>query len=198
MYSSNEENENFLDNMTSINPMASYIPNSFQQLDLNDAKNLVDLEDPTLIEHMANARQKLIDDENQRKATKLEIDILMGTAAKLLSSMTIKLKSTYSLLSTASENLILQNSNILKITNDEVPFGFPKIVQNSTKSIMDNFLHLNKKISPISDNVNETVLFLNNFEQELILLGRNYHMLVGHLSEFNDKLLKECPAYPSA
>ena len=49
----------------------------------------MDLEDPTLVEHMAQARKRLLEMESQNKATSEEINLIMADASKLLSSMTI-------------------------------------------------------------------------------------------------------------
>ena len=184
----NDNADDFLSNLNTMNPMANYSGN-FQQIDLNDEKNLMDLEDPTLIEHMAQARKHWLEMEIQNKATAEEIEIIMNNASKLLSSMTIILKSTFSTISTTSENLILQNSNILKISSNETPHGYPKIQTN--KDLPIAIIHLNKKISPISTNLIEVVEIISNFEKDLILLGRNYKLLVGKLSTFNEKLIHE-------
>lgn len=189
----NENNDN-LGSSLLLNPMSRYVTGSFQQIDLNDAKNLLDLEDPSLIEHMANARQRLLDAENRNKTTKDEINVKMIDASRLMVSAGKQAKIIHSFLSTSLENLILQTSNMEKITNNEVPHGFPKIRKNTqfqAKDWEDNFTHLSKKITPISDSMIENIETITKLEKDLVLLGRSYQLLIGELFDFNEKLIEE-------
>ena len=183
-----------------LNPMSSYIigssynTGSFQQIDLNDSKNLIDLEDPSLIEHMANARQRLLEAEKQNKTTKNEINLKMIDASRQITFINKQIKNVHSTLSLSLENLLLQTSNMEKITNNETPHGFPKIRKNTQlqgKDWEDNFNHLSKKISPIGETITENIEIIIGLEKNLVLLGRTYQLLIGELFDFNEKIIDE-------
>lgn len=176
-----------------LNPMGT---GSFKQIDLNDAQNLADLEDPSLIEHMANARQRLLDAEIKNKLSKENINVKMIEASRAIVLVNRQIKSVHNTLSLSLENLLLQTLNIDKLTNDETPHGFPKIRKNlsTTLQVKDweaNITHLGKKIIPINESLTENIETIIALEKDILLISRNYQLIIGELFDFNEQIIQE-------
>jgi hypothetical protein len=116
------ENESMIDAIrnlgSTINPLAG-IEN---QLDLNDPKNLFDLEDPALQAHMDQARkilqehetaQKLLPTQESLKSQNVEI-------SSSLSNLILMVKSNQMILQISSDNLSMQDSKKIISINNEI------------------------------------------------------------------------------
>lgn len=169
----------------------------FKQIDLNDEKNLSELEDPILVNHMLESRKKLEDykklyESKEIVKNKEDIDNEILDNSKLSASCILSLNENNILFSNNIEYIILQNANLLKLYNEENPHGFPP-VENFSK--INNTLfkkiinHLTKKISTPLDNI---ILASNNLielEKKMKNVINHYELLIGKLFTFNQLIL---------
>jgi hypothetical protein len=169
----------------------------FKQIDLNDEKNLLELEDPILIKHMHNSRKML--DETIKKnnesvftQTREDLEKELINQAKEASSYIFNVKTSTNIFSTNIENLIVQNNNINKLYNEENPYGYPEILNFSKidsvmfKKIMN---HINNKLLPLSNELNTANLQMIELEKKISIIITNYNLLIGKLFDFNQTLL---------
>ena len=97
------------------------------QVDLNDEAQLGDLEDPTLMGHMDEARAQLAD--QLRAAAELPaMESIMASevsARRRFSLLTNTLRDCQRNLATARDNILLQSTNAEKMSMGLTPHGFP-------------------------------------------------------------------------
>jgi len=174
----------------------NFTKEEFKQIDLNDEKNLIELEDPILINHMKGSRKKLEDykklyESKEIIKNKEDIDNELRINSKLSASCILSLNENNTILSNSIENLILQKSNILKLYNEENPYGFPQI-ENYTKITFKKIIDcLGKKISAPLDNAIIANNNLNNLEKNIKIVINDYELLIGKLFAFNQLILSK-------
>jgi hypothetical protein len=169
----------------------------FKQIDLNDEKNLLELEDPVLIKHMYESRKML--DETIKKnneivftQTKEDLEKELINQARDVSLYISNVKKSTNIFSTNIENLIVQNNNLNKLYNGENPYGYPEI-SNFTK--IDSIIfkkiinHINNKLSPLSNELNDANIQMVELEKKISIIITNYNLLIGKLFDFNQTLL---------
>jgi hypothetical protein len=169
----------------------------FKQIDLNDEKNLLELEDPILIKHMHNSR-KLLDETIKKNneigftQTKEDLEKELINQAKEVSLYIFNLKTSTNIFSTNIENLIVQNSNLNKLYNEENPYGYPEILNFSKidSSIFKKIInHINNKLLPLSNELNTANTQMIELEKKINIIITNYNLLIGKLFDFNQTLL---------
>jgi hypothetical protein len=173
------------------------------QVDLNNAANLADLEDPRLRTHMELARQRLA--EYQLGVLKLpQLDELVkgDTAGRRdLSALMVTLKEQQMALQCACDDLILQESNVGRLANGEQPHGYPALGTRRApaapaspardgsgvpEGLAQNLGHLAKKLASIGAGLGESVKAVESFERSLTLARRNYETVVDGLRRRQD------------
>jgi hypothetical protein len=168
------------------------------QVDLNIEKNLSELEDPILIQHIADSRKKLEEytkknQENIIKTKEILNNELTEFSKKSSQNISI-LNKINSSLSNNIEYIIVQYSNIKKLKNDEVPYGYPALEytlgQLSKKSFQDNLDYLAKKLETPIDHVIDSNTELLELEKSINVTARNYNILISKLFDFNQTLLE--------
>lgn len=169
----------------------------FKQIDLNDEKNLLELEDPILIKHMHNSR-KLLDESIKKNNesifthTKEDLEKELINQAKEVSLYMFNIKQSTNIFSTNIENLVVQNNNLNKLYNNENPYGYPEISNFSKidsvifKKIMN---HINNKLLPLSNELNLANTQMIESEKKISNIITNYNLLIGKLFDFNQILL---------
>ena len=115
------ENESMIDAIRNLGSTINPLAGMENQLDLNDPKNLFDLEDPALQAHMDQARkilqehetaQKLLPTQESLKSQNVEI-------SSSLSNLILMVKSNQMILQISSDNLSMQdNKKIISINNE--------------------------------------------------------------------------------
>jgi hypothetical protein len=172
---------------------------NFQPIDLNDEKNLIELEDPILTNHMVESRKTLEDYKKQYETkeivkTKEEIDEELLDNSRLSASCMFSINENNTTLFNNLENIILQNTNLLKLQNGETPHGFPQI-ENYTKINHAQFKkimeHLNKKITDPLNTIISTNNNLIKLERDTKKIITNYEILIGKLFNFNQLILEK-------
>lgn len=180
-----------------LDPEKSISPADFKQIDLNDAQNLLELEDPVLMKHMSNSRKLLSEiikknEEHEFSRTRADLDKDLINQAKDASLYISNVKKITTSLSTNIENLIVQNNNLDKLHKEEVPYGFPQVTNFSKidsamfKKIIN---HIYNKVNPISDELQASNNNMVEFEKKINSLIINYNLLIGKLFDFNQTLL---------
>ena len=168
------------------------------QVDLNIEKNLSELEDPILIQHIADSRKKLEEytKKNQENIIKTK-EILnneLTEFSKKSSQNIFILNKINSSLSNNIEYIIVQYSNIKKLKNDELPYGYPVLEytlgQLSKKSFQENLDYLANKLEAPIDNVIDSNTELLELEKSINVTARNYNILISKLFDFNQTLLE--------
>ena len=168
------------------------------QVDLNIEKNLSELEDPILIQHIADSRKKLEEytkknQENIIKTKEILNNELTEFSKKSSQNISILNKINASL-SNNIECIIVQYSNIKKLKNDEVPYGYPVLEytlgQLSKKSFQANLDYLANKLETPIDNVIDSNTELLELEKSINVTARNYNILISKLFDFNQTLLE--------
>ena len=168
------------------------------QVDLNIEKNLSELEDPILIQHIADSRKKLEEytkknQENIIKTKEILNNELTEFSKKSSQNISILNKINASL-SNNIECIIVQYSNIKKLKNDEVPYGYPVLEytlgQLSKKSFQANLDYLANKLETPIDNVIDSNTELLELEKSINVTARNYNILISKLFNFNQTLLE--------
>lgn len=147
------------------------------QIDLNSVENLAehDLEDAGLQNHMEVARQQLA--EYRRKQDLLpEAAMLFDqdmASRKSLSRIMQGLAHHKSHLQIANDAVLIQASNIKKISNGIRPHGYPNIENTNTC-----FEYLSEKLMAASDEMSNLLDLFEKIERDLILMRRNYEIVV--------------------
>lgn len=147
------------------------------KIDLNDEKNLVDLEDHGLIEHMKQARLDLsIYMESLPKIPCSKDLHEQDTAARrALSAIVTDLKSQQMAMQIACDDLLLQAINAQKLAKGGHPYGYPP---SPPSQLGPGFDHLGLKMRGIGDELARIVDAFQNFECNLTLVRRLYEVVV--------------------
>lgn len=155
------------------------------QVDLNDAKQLADLEDPGLQAHMDRARKQLAGHERNQAALPSEEALRRGDtdARRALSSLMTSLKAQQMALQVACDDVLLQATNAQKLADGGQPHGYPTAdglapQDHATKC----FEYLGKKVSAAGNDLAQIVTALEGFERELTLARRAYENAVDGLA----------------
>lgn len=116
------ENESMLDAIRNLGSTINPLAGMQNQLDLNDPKNLFDLEDPALQAHMDQARKILQEHETAQKLlpTKEFLKSQNVDISCSLSKLILMVKSNQMILQIASDNLSMQDSKKIIIVNNEI------------------------------------------------------------------------------
>lgn len=150
-------------------------------VDLNDEKNLADLEDPGLKEHMRRARERLVEQERAMDTLPTP-DALKredARARQALSSIMTGLKDQQMNLQCALEEISLHSSNADRLATGDMPHGYPKTGTRSVDAnLQGNMRHLAKRISGTAASVGDTLTVLAELERHLTLARRNYEAVV--------------------
>jgi hypothetical protein len=152
------------------------------QVDLNDTKNLADLEDAGLQAHMEQARALLADHERNRAALvdeeqlargRLEIDQALSNLLKSLNDQRMELQ-------VACDNVLLQAANAQKLAEGGLPHGYPPAGGGDHGSRCTE--HLGRKLQGAGGALARIVEELKRFEQDLTLTRRTYETTVEGLA----------------
>lgn len=149
-------------------------PAAKKGLDLNVEKNLADLEDPRLMEHMRLARERLA--EQDRGAQTLRPVGELGrdyTAARRALSETVQTLNRLKMsLEVAMENVTLNGSNLGKLVAGEKPHRYPQGDYSATLPF------LQKKIVANATELSQIIAELEELEKSMTLVRRNYETVV--------------------
>ena len=98
-------------------------------LSLHDASNLINLEDPGLAAHIAEARSALASAEEAGLAPLTVAEVVRGDAElnKQLSAAIATLSALQMALQCTCDNVLQQGVNAKKLCNGEVPYGFARL-----------------------------------------------------------------------
>jgi hypothetical protein len=177
--------------------------NKCVNIDLHLESNVSELEDPILIEHIKNSRQKKEEYKKQYQEdiikTKEEIDEIQSQNARNSSIYLNKFNSMNRILTNSVENLTVQYSNIKKLNNDIVPYGYPQIEEFQHKNInlitknsfKKNLDHLIQKLQIPVDNINDLNSDCIELEKLINVITRDYNLIIGQLFDFNQILLSK-------
>jgi hypothetical protein len=155
------------------------------QVDLNDAKQLADLEDPGLVAHMDRARKQLANHERNQAALPSEESLRRGDtdARRALSSLMTSLKTQQMALQVACDDVLLQATNAQKLADGGQPHGYPAADDLSPQEhAAKSFEYLGKKVSAAGNDLAQIVTALEGFERELTLARRAYENAVDGLA----------------
>lgn len=172
---------------------------NFQPIDLNDERNLLELEDPILTNHMLESRKTLEDYKKMYESkeivkTKEEIDNELLDNSRLSASCMLSINENNATLFNSLENIILQNTNLLKLNNGETPHGFPQVEDYTKinalqfKKIVD---HLNKRITDPLNTIIKSNENLIKLERNMKKIITSYEILIGKLFNFNQLILEK-------
>jgi hypothetical protein len=160
------------------------------QVDLNDERNLADLEDPGLRKHMEWARAHLAQQESKlAELPALEgIDQTDRAGRRSLSALMVALKEQQMNLQCASDEVLLEATNVGRLANGEKPHGYPAANEPlvAETALAKNFAHLQKKLVNAGDALTAVLLALADFERDLTLGRRNYETVVDGLRRHVD------------
>ena len=154
------------------------------QVDLNDEKNIADLEDEGLEHHRRKARQILKAGLADQAALPSASNLLRDDTAtrRALSSLMANLKEAQMALQCAIDEVHAHASNALKLTVNEQPHSYPPVGPDRPTAAMVKCLnHLEKKVMSAVGDLNRTSEMLNTFERDLTLTRRNYETVVDGL-----------------
>jgi hypothetical protein len=115
------ENESMIDAIRNLGSTINPLAGMENQLDLNDPKNLFDLEDPALQAHMDQARKILQEHETAQKLLPTQ-EFLKSQNVEIsssLSNLILMVKSNQMILQISSDNLSMHdNKKIININNE--------------------------------------------------------------------------------
>lgn len=155
------------------------------QVDLNDEKNLADLEDPGLMEHMRRARQQLAAHELElaRLPTVEELKKNDTAARRALSGVVTSLKTQQMDLQCACDDVLLQATNVERLAGGEKPHGYPAegVPLHEENPLRKNMKHLAKKINESGATLGNVAAALEAFERDMTLARRSYEAVVDGL-----------------
>lgn len=177
----------------------SFSVTNFQQIDLNDEKNLLELEDPILTNHMSESRKTLEDykklyETKEIIKTKEEIDNELLDNSRLSASCMLLMSENNTTLFNNLENIILQNTNLLKLNNGETPHGFPQVedyAKINTIQFKKIVEHLNKRITDPLNTIIKSNENLIKLERDIKKIITSYEILIGKLFTFNQLILEK-------
>lgn len=149
------------------------------QVDLNDAKQLADLEDPGLQAHMVRARRQLADHESAQASLPSNDALLAGDteARRALSSLMTSIKSQQMALQVVASDVLLQATNAQKLAEGGRPHGFPTAGEASK-----DFELLGKKVAAAGEDLSQLSEVLESFERDLTRARRAYEKTVDGLT----------------
>jgi hypothetical protein len=148
------------------------------QVDLNDSKQLADLEDPGLQSHMEGAR-RVLEEYNRRldgipTMEKLqESDV--GTRRDI-SFIITKSKELQMMLRVAFDEVFQQSTNAARISEGGSPHGFP--APGSANHASACFHTLSRKLAAASEEIEKSITALEEFESKLTIARRSYEFVV--------------------
>jgi hypothetical protein len=149
------------------------------QVDLNDAKQLADLEDPGLLAHMDRARKQMSDHARGLAALPAEETLQAhDTAARRsLSGLMTSLKAQQMAIRVACDDVLLQATNSQKLAEGGRPHGHPP-----GGTAAKSFEIIGEKVSAAGEDLARVAAALGEFERELTLARRAYENAVEGLS----------------
>ena len=149
------------------------------QVDLNDAKQLTDLEDAGLQAHMDQARKQLANHERNQASLPSTESLRRHDedARRALSSLMTNLKAQQMALQVACDDVLLQATNAQKLAEGGRPHGYP-----TTDGAAKSYEYLGKKLTAAGNALTQLALELEVFERELTLARRLYEGTVNGLA----------------
>ena len=97
-----------------------------------------------------------------------------------------------------TENIILHHSNIKKINNDTIPYGYPQIEYShkdtnliTKTSFKKNMEHLFQKMKNPIDKIIELNDIYVDLEKSIGLISRNYNLIISQLFDLNQIILEK-------
>jgi hypothetical protein len=176
--------------------------NKCVNIDLNLEANVSELEDPVLIKHVKDSRKKLEDYKKKYQEdiikTKEEIDEIQAQYSKQASLCVNKFNLINCAMIDTVENIVLQYSNIKKINNDSIPYGYPQIEYHhkdanliTKNSFKKNLEHLIQKLKTPIDSIIDLNSGCLELEKSINIITRNYNLIISQLFDFNQILLKK-------
>lgn len=145
------------------------------QINLNDPKQLADLEDPGLQAHMDMARKKMADYE-RNQATLPSKEAMQRSnieANRALSSLMTSLKAQQMAMQIVSDNVMLQSMNAQKLAEGGQPHGYPAESSSPPQVLAaKSFELLGKKLQATGNDLSQIVTALEGIERDLTLARR--------------------------
>jgi hypothetical protein len=154
------------------------------QVDLNDAKQLADLEDPGLQAHMDRARKQLASHELALAALPSSSVLQTGNAAvrRALSNLMVSLKNQQMAIQVACDNVLLHATNAQKIADGGQPHGYPATDGGPLPThVAKTINYLGQQVVSVGNDLTQAVKGLEEFERELTLARRQYENTVDGL-----------------
>jgi hypothetical protein len=155
------------------------------QVDLNDAKQLADLEDAGLQAHMDQARKQLANHERNQASLPSTASLRRHDeeARRALSSLMTNLKAEQMVLQVACDDVLLQATNAQKLSEGGRPHGYPATDGLASQDrAAKNYEYLGKKLTAAGNDLTQLALALEGFERELTLARRLYEGAVDGLA----------------
>jgi hypothetical protein len=172
------------------------------QLDLNDERNLGNLEDPVLVAHMRRARATFADHERIRadvpgEAALAERD---AEARRALSGTSTSMNSGGMDLRCATDDVLVQATNLDRLVAGEALHGFPAANRPLPRDgpLAQNLTHMAKKLRQSGAALEKLATDLQNLERALTLARRGYEAVVDGLRRRCDDLAAKNGAGPPA
>jgi hypothetical protein len=155
------------------------------QVDLNDERNLADLEDPGLMDHMHLARRQLAghDLELAKLPQPAELERADTDGRRSLSALALSLKEQQMALQCACDAVILEAANVGRLVEGGRLHAYPapSAALGRDTAVAKNLEHLGKKLSSAGSELSKIAEAFSNFERALTLARRSYEAVVDGL-----------------
>ena len=153
-------------------------------VDLNNAKNLADLEDPDLTERMRRARLTAAEHEEARNRLPRADDLkrVDTEARRALSALMSALKEQQMRIRCVCDEILLSATNVDRLAAGDQPHGYPSTKDIAVTPVMKKCMdHLRKKIKGSGSELESIKEALDEFERNLTVTRRNYETVVDGL-----------------
>ncbi len=139
------------------------------QVDLNDEKNLADLEDPSLMKHVREARDQLARWEEGRSVVPSTENLIRDDKAsrQAISQAITAINEQKMALQCAIEEATLNGTNVGRIVAGEKPHSYPQAGMKT-----ENLKHLQKKIESNVASFTDVYQALERIERDIVLFRR--------------------------
>jgi myosin heavy subunit len=149
------------------------------QVSLDDEKNIKELEDPDLVQHMADARSRLTELERKYGDIPAESELAEKYAQTLrtLSSGITTLTEKSRALQAQAEQMHLGSSNALKLSRGEQPHGYPAVKPKPPKNAaaLKKLGESVEAVAKATEKVHEELATLRN---NLTVMRRDFEFVV--------------------
>jgi hypothetical protein len=161
------------------------------QIDLNDKRNIAELEDKGLMSHMESARRLLAEQEKCKAGLPSREDVKASHVKSLrqFSALVQELRTTDLELQSGVEETFLQARNATRIGGGETPHSFPGVPQGKPAN-HEALAMLSTKIDRAGNSCQESSKAITSAIQTLDVLRRDSESVVDALTKMVDHYRK--------